>query len=220
MGVRTNKRYIRRGETMKIKLSLILALLIFVSCLTTTGVFATWRYSNPDVAIQSQNVNVGVGIGGFIYKPEEILTGTEADKLDENHLDLITNILYEASYGLNATKKPIIHEYLDTNNKVIYGNQNVQGGNLKHILTDKTGAENLQFAIVRISETEYHTYTFSETTLRNTMIGQTMLAYKTVMEKGDNGEWTAPRSYQGVATVFDPGVVSKSINVNTFIQES
>ena len=218
MGVRTYKRYIRRGETVKIKLSLILALLIFVSCLTTTGVFATWRYSNPDVAIQSQNVNVGVGIGGFIYKPEQILPGIEADKLDENHLDLVNNILYEASYGLNATKKPVIHEYLSADNNVIYGNQNVSGGNLKHVLTNKTGAENLQFAIKRISATEYHTYTFSETTLRNTMIGQTMLAYKTIMVKGEVGKWTATRSYQGVATVFDPGVVSKSINVNTFIE--
>ena len=51
------------------------------------------------------------------------------------------------------------------------------------------------------------------------MIGQTMLAYKTVMVKGEDGEWTAPRSYQGVATVFDPGIVSKSIDVNTFVQD-
>ena len=203
---------------MRKKLSLIVVALMFVAILTTAGAYATWSYSINDLPIPSQNVNMGVGVGEFIYKPEEILPGAEADKLDENHLDLITNILYEASYGLNATKKPVIHEFLDTNDKVIYGSQNVQGGNLKHILTNKTGAENLQFVIKRISATEYHTFTFSEPKLRATAIGSTLEVYKTVMVKGENGEWTAPRSYQGVATVFDPGVVTKSINVNTFIE--
>lgn len=107
---------------------------------------------------------------------------------------------------------------MDENGNVIYGNQNVQGGNLKHILTSQTNAENVQFCITRISATEYHTYTFSQNLLNATAYGNQIEVYKTVMVKDEDGIWSAPKSFKGVALAFDPGIVSRSIDISTWVR--
>ena len=203
---------------MKMRLGLFFALLLLIGCVTTAGAYATWKYAEYEVPNKYFSVDMGVSEEGFYYPPEVVVPDNDNNSVKENHLELINIILHEASYGLNATKKPIIHEYLDENGNVIYCNQNVQGGNLKHILTKQTNAENVQFCITRISEAEYHTYTFSQNLLNATAYGNQIEVYKTVMVKDEDGVWSAPKSFKGVALVFDPGIVSRSIDISTWVR--
>ena len=179
-----------------------LLLLLIVMASMATGVYATWVYAIPRIEGKSGFFSPLLSV--FEYRPEEILPDDqEANRLGQNHLDLITKILHEASYGLNATKKPIIHEELNVVGDVLYCEQKVQGGNLKHLMVDGTYAHNLLFQIEYVSETEYITYTYYYSDVKSNAVGVEIEVYKTVMKKGDNKKWDAPVSYKGVAKVMD-----------------
>lgn len=190
-----------------------------VLVMSLSGVYATWRYAVLKLPTAQENLIWSITL--FEYAPEEILPGgeTEVAPMGENHYSLIEKILNEASYGLNATKKPIVHELLTKPGDVVYCNQNVQGGNLKHMLLDAAeGAESLYFVITEISDTEYHAFTFVEDALGGPY-GSEIEVYKTVMVCGDNGIWTAPNSYKGYAKINEPVVVSRGIDVTSWRQE-
>ena len=111
----------------------------------------------------------------------------------------------------------IIHQELAGDGDVIYGDQNVQGGNLKHLMIDSSAVDRLTFLIVRISATEYHTYTYVSADVSGGLPGQSRVhVYRTVMKKGDNGVWSAPASYEGYATVSAPGIVYRAIVYRTW----
>jgi hypothetical protein len=152
----------------------------------------------------------------FDYSPEEIVPGGETSAVvGENHLLLIKQILDEADYGLNATKKPIIHKYLKNVGDVIYCSQNVQGGNLKHLMIDGVSeAEKLYFVTTKISDTEYHTFTMRYADITGNPVGTEIEAYKTIMVKED--KWVAKTSYYGAIKVNAPGVVSRAVDVNSW----
>ena len=160
---------------------------------------------------------MGMGMSVFDFPPEAIVPGGAVEApLGQNHLALIGMILNEVSYGLNATKKPIIHDTLENPGDVIYCSQTVQGGNLKHLMIDSvTASEQLYFVITKISDTEYHTFTFLDADL-DYVVGTEISVYKTVMVKGENGMWTASKSYQGYAKVNRPQQVSKGIDVTSY----
>jgi len=186
--------------------------------MSLSGVYATWRYAVLKIPTTQENLSWSMTL--FEYAPEEILPGggTEVAPMGENHYTLIEKILNEASYGLNATKKPIVHELLKKPGDVVYCNQTVQGGNLKHMLLDAAeGAEFLYFVITEISDTEYHTFTFVEDALGGPY-GSEIEVYKTIMVCGDNGIWTAPNSYKGYAKINEPLVVSRGIDVTSWRQ--
>lgn len=193
------------------------------------GVWASWRYVRIDV--ESISVDTSVSITDFGYKPEEVLPDQEYDKIKENHVYLINNILYYTSYNINTGNKKVIHDYLDEYG-VIYGNQNVSGGNLKHVLAASDSVSGgIQFAMSKISDTEYHTFTFSQNDLDNAEDGIYSLTdncievYKTVMIYAENDkgtmEWQAVRAYQGKAKTTwcstDKGRVF-SINISTWVE--
>lgn len=187
--------------------------------MSLSGVYATWRYAVLKIPTTHENLNWSMTL--FEYAPEEILPGggTEVAPMGKNHYSLIEKVLNEASYGLNATKKPIIHGLLTKPGDVVYCNQTVQGGNLKHMLLDAAeGAEFLYFVITEISDTEYHAFTFVEDALSGPY-GSEIEVYKTVMVCGDNGIWTAPNSYKGYAKINEPVVVSRGIDVTSWRQE-
>ena len=120
---------------MLFKFIRLLPLFLILVSIGVPSVCATWLYchSGPGTLDDSFGCTMGV----FDYPPEEVMPDDEeASTLGQNHLDLITMVVNEASYGLNATKKPIIHKYLENPGDVIYCSQNVQGGNLKHLLID------------------------------------------------------------------------------------
>lgn len=190
-------------------------LVLLLVCLSVPGVCAAWQYSHT--APDSADGQLPSGVEIFDYPPEEIVPDDEtSSSLGENHLSLIETIIIEKDYGLNATKKPIIHNYLKEPGDVIYCSQNVQGGNLKHLMIDSSdGSERLYFVITKISDTEYHAFTMRYADITGHAIGEEIEAYKTVLRKTD-GVWDAYASYYGYAKVNAPGTVSRAIDVTTW----
>lgn len=193
----------------------VVLLLTFV-CASVSGVFAFWQYSHLAPNIADGGITSGIKV--FDYPPEEIVPGDDqSSSVGENHLLLINEIVYEASYGLNATKKPIIHNYLKNPGDVIYCSQNVQGGNLKHLMIDGVSeADKLYFVITKISDSEYHAFTMRYADITNNSVGTEIEAYKTVMLKDDAGEWAAKISYYGAIKVNAPGIVSRGVDVDSW----
>ena len=200
----------------KVKYLLLIGCVIFATMFG--GVCATWFYASQPAASVSQSHSVSVS--EFEYTPEEVIPGGDIEApLGENHLDLITLILNDDRYGLNATQKPIIHNLLKNPGDVIYCDQNVQGGNLKHLMIDSSSAtDQLGFVITKVSDTEYHAFTFCYHDVRNGEIGSNVQAYKTILEKKQDGIWYATKSYMGYAAIFSPGIVSVSIDYRTWQQ--
>lgn len=190
-------------------------LLLVVISMAVPGIFAYWQYSH--LAPDPEENAIFTDLAVFDYPPEQVVPDDDlSSSLGENHLELINTIAYEESYGLNATKKPIIHNYLKKPGDVIYCNQNVQGGNLKHLMVDSSSAsDKLYFVVMEISDTEYHVFTTRYSDITDNSIGTRIVAYKTVMIE-ENGEWSARSSYYGTAEVNDPGVVSRAIDVTTW----
>lgn len=193
----------------------LLPLCLILISIGVPSVYATWKYcySGPGAVEDSFGCTVGV----FDYPPEEVVPDDEeASTLGQNHLDLLQMLLNEKDYGLNATKKPIIHKYLENPGDVIYCSQNVQGGNLKHLLIDSVDSANaLYFVVTKISDTEYHAFTFKYSDIKTYPVGDEIEVYKTVLTK-ESGKWDARYSYYGRAKVNSPGIVSRAIDVTTW----
>ena len=192
---------------------------ILVGCIAMVvlvpGVFATWRYSYLPVG--SQGIELNNTLVEFYYKPEELLPGDDdATELHENHLRLIENIVNHIDYGLNATKKPIVLQLLKTEKDKVYSDQNVQGGNLKHMLLDSSDVENLMFVVEYVTDTEFAAYTFSGVKASYSNMDSFIEVYKTQILY-ENGRWKATRSFTGQSKVFRPGIVDISVNVDTWI---
>ncbi|MBO5712783.1 MAG: hypothetical protein J6R88_01090 [Clostridia bacterium] len=192
-----------------------ITLVIFVAfMLTITGVYASWLYAYKPPELK----NATAVVKAFTWQGVEQLP--EFDTLGENHVLLIENVLYEASYGLNATKKPIIHNYLKKDGNIIYSDQSVSGGNLKHILLDGTTSENLRFQVHRISATEYLVVTYAQRDLNAATVDKTRIqVFLTTVYKNIEGTWHASNSYVGTALVVDPDIVSKAIDLDTFVRD-
>ena len=191
-------------------------LFALVSCVP--GAVAFWDYAI--LPSHSEADTFASDMGMFSYAPEQVMPGDEeSSELGENHLDLIQIILNEKSYGLNATKKPIIHDYLEEVGDVVYCSQHTTGGNLKHLMIDSSSeTERLYFVITKISDTEYHTFTMRYEDLTTKTVGAEIEVYKTIMVK-ENGKWDATFSYRGMAKVNSPGTVSRGIDVTSWRYE-
>lgn len=190
---------------MKVKrLSTLLMIFVLVVIMATiAGVYAEWYYAVGKA--NHEEANLALGMTAFAYAPEEVLPDEEQDKLKENHFYLVDNILHHSRYGVNGGDKDVIHSYLEDFGAV-YGNQNVSGGNLKFVLAaENSVAGNVQFMMVKISDTEYHAYTFSAVELEDKLNGDIIEVYKTIMVYGDDGQgdevWYAPKSFKGEATL-------------------
>ena len=189
---------------------------IIVSAAAVSGAYASWVYASGPM--NEEAFDGGVSITEFVYNPEEVLPDDNTStQLGENHSDLIQNILFEASYGLNATKKPIIHNLLNQAGDVIYCQQNVQGGNLKHLMIDGTGAYSLLFQIEYVSDTEYITYTYLASDVNNSEVGAEIEVYKTVVAKAPGQHWEATLSYHGKAKVIRGSGGIRGIDASTFV---
>ena len=195
---------------------LVLGLLIVV-ILSTVGVYATWYYTGT---VEDFQTGIDLGVEIFEYKPEEVLPGDqESTKLHENHNNLVKNIVNHVDYGLNATKKPIVRELLEDGAGVVYSNQNVSGGNLKHMMLGSSDVEGLMFCVEYVTDNEYNAYTFSGKLVGSQNIGVSIDVYKTVITKtGDT--WVATISFIGKAQISTVYTSSSeqviSINVKTW----
>ncbi len=196
---------------------IIIAVLIMVSTLVV-GVNAEWIY--PDMSINfGEEADFNVELNEFEYTPEEVLPGgdnNEQIEVGENHLLLIKNIVDHITYGLNATSKPIVRELLEDGVAVVYSNQNVSGGNLKHMLIDDSSMDRLDFAVKYETDTLYSTFTFASMYLYDSYVGQTIDVYKTDMVY-ENGKWVAKRSSKGTVKVANvKGGNKQIINIDVY----
>ena len=195
-----------------LRLPLLLFTVIF-AIITTTGVFAAWHYATSFAYGDNENANIS--IIEFKYNPEEVLPSDKEDtELHLNHYNLINSIVNHIDYGLNANKKPIIRNLLLDEHGVVYGNQSVSGGNLKHMLLNTSDVNALMFVVEYVSDTEFNAYTFIEREASSSNVGNYIQVYKTIIVK--ESTWKAMLSYEGRAKVFRPGVVSYSIDVTTW----
>ncbi len=201
---------------MRLKhLPLLAILLLTISIALIPGSFASWKYAGT--ILEEQDSNLSMLMDEFYYTPEEVLPGDDgATELHQNHYNLVTNIVDHIDYGLNASKKPIIRKLLEDGEGVVYSNQNVSGGNLKHMLLDSSDVEKLMFAVEYGTDTEYYAYTFSSQYVTSDYVGKYIAVYKTIMVKNENGKWIATTSFVGQAKVFRTPVSVLSIDVKTW----
>ncbi len=199
------------------RLILPLCLLLFFMM---GGAYGLFYYQNEDP--DDVSINQGIQLLAFHYPPEQVIPGGGGNgsvPLGENHLELVTNIVEHTNYGLNADKKPIIHNVLSSDGKIIYCDQTVQGGNLKHLAIDSSdNADRLYFVILRKSDSEYHTFTMTQNDI-GFPIGTRITVYMTVMVKDEKGVWSSSYSFKGTAEVNDPGIVSRAIDVHSFVSD-
>jgi len=201
-------------------LCLLLALILLAAM---GSVCATWYYAN--LACDSKADNIGVGINVFDYPPEEVLPGGENEdpEIGQNHLALIELVLNDLDYGLNNGSKKVLHDYLDDEG-VVYSNQKVSGGNLRHLLNPTDNTHKMYYCLEKVSDAVYYVYTFSMDEL-STAGGSSVeiVAYRTVLEKTD--KWYATISYYGHAltrtlsalgTGADPNAIPYSIDMSTW----
>ena len=197
---------------MKSLSRILLLSIVLIMSFTCLGVYATWTYN---AFIDDAETPIIPIVKEFEYRPEEVLPGDKEDtKLHENHYNLLTSIVSHVDYGLNASKKPIIRELLLDGHGVVYGDQNVSGGNLKHMLLNTSDVNALMFVVEYVSDTEFNAYTFVDKEANSDSVGQYIQVYKTVIKK--NTKWESTLSYEGRAKVFRPGIVSYSIDVKTW----
>ena len=207
----------------------LIILLSFALLLILPTVSGAWSYFS-DPALNDLSVSTGMGI--FYFAPEEILPGDEeADEAQGNHLVLIMNIIRETDYNINDGSKRVIHEYLGDFG-VVYGNYKAtSGGTLSKVLTNQSPeSANVQFMMVKKSDTEYHTYSFSQQDLNDAQNGDYALpdgyieVYKTIMlyQENENGqmEWKAVGSHTGKAKTNTCQVGEKNKTVYSIVYET
>lgn len=184
---------IKRISTLVCVLSLTLALL------SSAFVYGAWVYYQDTVPV---GYEVYHQMGEFGYAPEEVIPGGEHEaSLGENHLKLIDLVLNEneKGYGMNMGINVLIHQYLRTK-PILYSNQKVSGGHLKHILDPKNNTHGLYYCIEKVSDTLYYCYTFALVDLIAAEgTDREILVYRTLLEKTDI--WRATKSYTGYAKV-------------------
>lgn len=200
-------------------------LLCIITLLSTGGVYATWLYAENSPSPVSQDLSLSLSI--FEYPPEEILPGGEMEEaqLGKNHFALIELILNESSkgYGLNYGNNVLIHRYL-RDDRFIFSNQKVSGGNLKFILDPKNNTHGLYYCIEKVSDTEYYAYTFSVDELSSASGSNVeIVVYRTTLKK--ETKWVATTSYLGYAKTkslrdldvsADPNTIAYSIDATSW----
>ena len=171
-------------------------LLLFVLSLSLGGAFANWAFSDfPPSPLDTAN---GLGINPFLYKPEEVLPDEEISaSWQENHMDLLENILNGRSYGLNYSNRldDAVEDYM-----LLHGQDNISGGNLKHLFTTQE-SKLLDFVIQYKSDTEYVLYTFEDDALATGTVNSTRIVVYQVVLRYENGKWDAPGALKGHAII-------------------
>ena len=173
-----------------------LSILLLLCCLVTGGVFATWIFS--DLPTEPQNTASGVSINPFYYKPEEVLPDKEESAdMQENHMDLLQNILNHSKYGLNHS-----NTLSDAVKKEghLHDQDNISGGNLKHLFTTQE-SKLLAFVVEYVSATEYILYTFENDDLAMGTVNVDRIPVYKIVLTCQNGKWDALAAVLGHAIV-------------------
>ena len=175
-------------------LPLCLLLILALSC---TGVYATWRYATfftdvdtPDMSLNTEE---------FSWKSEEILPDTPEDsQIGNNYMVLLEQVKNNVKAGLNGSKDVLFNETKE--NIVLHSNQNVQGGNLKHLFITSE-CRLLDFVVHYISDTELHLFLYENATLPNAAADKTVILVYRVVLKLEKGVWDDVGTVVGHSTV-------------------
>ena len=185
---------------------------LFMLCTTVGSVYAVWKYTNGLVNNTGDPYAIDTSLSIFDYPPDEVLPDDETHtELGQNHLTLLEKLLNDKKYGMNHDNKELVIGYV-VDDGLIYSEQHVSGGNLKHLLIDGTSAHALLFQVEYVSDTEYLVYTYVNGDAYTYGIGDEIEVYKTVISK-DSGKWVATLSYKGKAEVMRFSTQNKNIRV-------
>ena len=138
-----------------------------------------------------------VSLAEFVWKPEEILP-TETP--GENYIDLLDSLLNNSKGGLNSGKGTLKNAVLRYH--VVHCEQNVSGGNLKH-LRDlfSDSSEKLDFVVQYKTDTEFHAYLFETDDVEQGTVDVTRIkVYKAILVIEGN-KWVATEAQFGYATL-------------------
>ena len=186
------------------------AMILFAS---TSGAFATWMFAEePSLSIQTTQ---NVVISEFVWEPEEILPTVTPG---QNFLDLYQSILENDKGGLNGSKDTLEDAVLKDKDGLVHGEQNVQGGNLKHLFVTQASRE-LNFLVEYVSDTEFLLYIYKEEDAQTGAINATRIqVYKTFLFQ-ENGVWAGTETQVGTALVaYLPGTSVRSIDVESWVR--
>ncbi len=187
-----------------ILMKLMATICAFLLCSGIAGAYALWVYPTSDIEEDTQQV--GFGMAEFLYKPEEILPDEEEDSEQQrNHMDIIWELLFNSKMGLNSKKDSLANSV--EQHGLLHYLENVQGGNLKHLIDVTDGGKNLGFVLEYIDETQFYGYTFYRI---DQELGVRITVYRTLfminndksVDENDDGkmdEWIAHSSIQGTA---------------------
>ncbi len=167
--------------------------------LSGAGVLATWTYMDCD-PLSDHSAQASLGINEFAWQPEEILPDNQ--EAGKSHIVLIESILNNIKNGLNSNKGDRVCEQIKSYG-IMYSQQNIQGGNLKHLFVtndNQTQINQLEFAIEYVTDTFYYVYTFEDGVLESGTPDVTYIeAYRTVFIK--TNEWDDTETTYGNARI-------------------
>ena len=192
-----------------IAFSAFLFFIVFISSIS--GVFATWLFAEDpaETVVSSQNIT----LSEFYWKPEEILPSVTPG---QNYLDLHASILDNDKAGLNSSKGTLENAVVKDSDGLLHCDQNIQGGNLKHLFTTQESKE-LDFLIKYVSGNEFLVYMYKNYDVYNAAIGVTRIqVYVTTYIKSNN-TWAGKETHVGTALVqYLPNSNVVAIDVDTW----
>ncbi len=197
---------------------LVLAISVLAFTFSGIGVYATWHFA--DKPTESTNFGFKVLMQDYVWDGSDILPDDEnADQYGQNHMDLIQKIINDLRYGLNSTSSTLLHNYLEEKGDIVWCDQQVSGGNLKHLMIDGTDAYALMFQIEWISSTKYIIYTYIRDDAYQS-IGTSINVYRTVVDKTDH--WHAVETKIGTAPIIDPSAkkVDRGIDSSKWVEKT
>ena len=153
-----------------------------------------------------------ITLSEFTWQPEEILPTVTPG---QNFLDLYESILNNIKAGLNSSKDTLEKTVLNSSIGLVHCNQNVQGGNLKHLFIT-TASRELDFIMEYVSDTNFILYIYKQTDTTGAIGTTKIQVYKTFLFKNNNA-WNGEETQLGYATLqYFPNTNVPAIDVSTW----
>ena len=174
------------------------------------GTYAVWRFAEEPALSVSDSQSIH--LSEFVWEPEEILPTVQPG---QNFLDLYNSILENNKAGLNGSKDVLENAVIKADDGLLHCNENVQGGNLKHLFITSASRE-LEFVMERVTNTTFNLYIYRQADTNGAMGVTRIEVYKTILKK-TNGEWIGEETQFGYATLqYFPGTSVRSIDTSTW----